>query len=121
MQQETSKAAHFVDFFAGTPSNVPRTNAADGVNSFDLTDDEIAFVNAIDFHISDLKDIVFNTIAKLQEDFDKKADILKVIKKDFINAALAKRGLTSKTAKVDTVNSILVLKSDEDVPVQLPS
>lgn len=121
MQQASAQDAHFIDVFACTAPNVPRTEVADGVNSFDLSVDELAFINAVDFHISDLKDIVFNTIAKLQEDFDNKAHILKDIKKDFINKALAKRGLTSKEAKVDTVNSLLVLKPNADVSVPLPS
>ena len=104
---------YFQEFF-NDGDDPPKNEKANNFNTFDLTKEEVAFVNAINFHISDIKDLICNVLLSLQRDFELKEESLKQIKKKFIKYAASKRGLDpSHKFTLDQQNQLLVMHMDK--------
>jgi hypothetical protein len=100
----------FIEDYFSQGENPPKTATANNVDTFALDKAEMAFIHAINFHITDIKSLVFNTVVALQNDFEEKNKSLSEIKKKFITRVAQKRGVPlPHNVEVDLVNELLVV------------
>lgn len=104
---------YFLDFFNGGLS-VPKDAQADNKKSFALTENEVAFVNAIDFMENSFRSFMTSVIADLQEKTEAKNLEFMTIKSDFVKALAAKHNLgNTEGLKIDARNGLLVIQKNE--------
>lgn len=103
---------HFTEFFNGGVS-LPKTAQADNKTSFALTENELAFVNAIDFYENSFRSFMTSIVSELEEKMRIKNEEFKTIKSDFMKALAQKHNLPTKGLTLDMTNELLLINKDD--------
>jgi len=97
------------------------TMQPDNKNSFLLTDDECAFVNAINMQTSMLKTVLFTVISQVEEQMEHHMQSLSALRDQFITAVAAKHAISipegmSGSIDIDIANKLIMVLPDIEKP-----
>jgi hypothetical protein len=87
--------------------------------SFLLTEDECAFVNAINLHTTTLKTVLFDLVSHVEQQMEQQLKIASELKDQFITALAKKHAIAilendkERSLEIDLSNKLLILSSSE--------
>lgn len=95
----------------------------DNKNTFLLTEDECAFVHAINLNTGSLRTMLISIISSVEEQMDRQVKVLEDLKDQFITALVQKHAIpvskeTIGTVEIDLPNKLLVIKPKEEAQPQ---
>jgi hypothetical protein len=86
--------------------------------SFLLTEDECAFVNAINLHTTTIKTVLFDLVSHVEQQMEQQLKIASELKDQFITALAKKHAIVitadkDRSLEIDLSNKLLILSSPE--------